>query len=210
MIKNLYHLILAKEVWRKKASPRKSQDTNEPNTFFIVQMKWIVYEIKMINYDDDDDENLAEVGDNDDENDDDDDDDEQRRNKPVDRSCICWSVWRCIWIFFGRIWSSFTSYLSYAVSEVTPVTRLAICPSVCMGCTVSLMMIIFWNFLGRTCFSFLSSYSFTVSWVLRYIWIFPEDFGPVSLVTWVTQFRKLHQLQGWPSAQVCVWVAQFH
>ena len=137
MIKNLYHLILLKEVWRKKTSPRKSQDTNEPNTFFIVQMKWKVYEIKMINYDDDDDENLAEVGDNDDENDDDDDDDEQRRNKPVDRSCICWSVWRCIWIFL-------------------------------------------------------------------------EGFGPVSLVTWVTQFRKLHQLQGWPSAQVCVWVAQFH
>ena len=45
--------------------------------------------------------------------------------------------------FFGRIWSSFTCYLSYAVSVVTPVTRLAICPSVCMGCTVSLMMIIF-------------------------------------------------------------------
>ena len=119
-------------------------------------------------------------------------------------------VSRCIWNFFGRIWSSFTSYLSYAVSEVTPVTRLAICPSVCMGCTVSLMMIIFWNFLKRTCFSFLSSYSFTVSWVSRYIWIFPEDFGPVSLVTWVTQFRKLHQFQGWPSAPVCVWVAQFH
>ena len=39
---------------------------------------------------------------------------------------------------------------------------------------------------------------------------FLEGFGPVSLVTLVTQFRKLHQLQGWPSAQVCVWVAQFH